>query len=140
MRPRSRRHWPPPPCLHHFVGHPTQEEGIGPIEVLDRVTMYVFVRDHFTMIAAPVQCDVDRIPKGSHCVRVPPTILNLTYPTYLHRSIEPEHTPPFARTTCEHSEVPELLVLDLVATPSSCQRDDERDQDQIARIVDHFHF
>jgi hypothetical protein len=28
--------------------------------------MYVFVRDHFTMIAAPVQCDVDGIPKESH--------------------------------------------------------------------------
>src|SRR5688572_15109508 len=24
------------------------------------------------MIAAPVQCDVDGIPKGSHCVSVPP--------------------------------------------------------------------
>ena len=40
-------------------------------EVLDRVTMQVFVRDHCTMIAAPVQCDVDGIPKGSHYVRVP---------------------------------------------------------------------
>src|SRR5260370_16919461 len=33
--------------------------------------MQVFVRDHCTMIAAPVQCDVDEIPKGSHYVRVP---------------------------------------------------------------------
>jgi hypothetical protein len=40
------------------------------VEVLDRVTMHVFVRDHFTMIAAPVQCDVDGVPKGSHYVRV----------------------------------------------------------------------
>jgi hypothetical protein len=29
------------------------------------VTMQVVVRDHFTMIAAPVQCDVDGIQKGS---------------------------------------------------------------------------
>jgi hypothetical protein len=29
--------------------------------------MQVFVRDHCTMIAAPVQCDIDGIPKGSHC-------------------------------------------------------------------------
>jgi hypothetical protein len=36
--------------------------------VLDRVTMQVFVREHCTMIAAPVQCDVDEIPKGSHYV------------------------------------------------------------------------
>ena len=62
---------PPPPCLHHFVGHPAKQEGIGPLEVLDRVAMQVFVREHRTMIAAPVQCDVYRIPKGSHYVRVP---------------------------------------------------------------------
>jgi hypothetical protein len=30
--------------------------------------MQVFVRDAFAMIAAPVQCDVDGIPKGSHYV------------------------------------------------------------------------
>jgi hypothetical protein len=51
-----------------LVGHPAKEEGIGLGEVLDRVTMYVFVRDAFTMIAAPIQCDVDGIPKGSHYV------------------------------------------------------------------------
>jgi hypothetical protein len=28
--------------------------------------MQLFVRDALTMIAAPVQCDVDGIPKGSH--------------------------------------------------------------------------
>src|SRR5439155_9353552 len=33
--------------------------------------MQFFVREHCTMIAAPVQCDVDGIPKGSHYVRVP---------------------------------------------------------------------
>jgi hypothetical protein len=36
--------------------------------------MHVFVRDHYTMIAAPVQCDVDGIPKGSHCVSVSPMV------------------------------------------------------------------
>jgi hypothetical protein len=30
--------------------------------------MHVFVRDHYTMIAAPVQCDVDGVPKRSHNV------------------------------------------------------------------------
>jgi hypothetical protein len=35
------------------------------------VTMQVFVREHCTMIAAPVQCDVDGIPKGSRHLRVP---------------------------------------------------------------------
>jgi hypothetical protein len=33
--------------------------------------MQVFVRDDCTMIAAPVQGDVDGISKGSHYVRVP---------------------------------------------------------------------
>ncbi|HMH25282.1 MAG TPA: hypothetical protein VK542_01715, partial [Gemmatimonadaceae bacterium] len=54
--------------LHHFVRHPAQEEGIGLGDVLGRVTMQLFVGDPFTMIAAPVQCDVDGIPKGSHYV------------------------------------------------------------------------
>ena len=44
-----------------------KEESIGLAEVLACVTMQVVVRDHFTMIAAPVQGDVDGIPKGSHC-------------------------------------------------------------------------
>ena len=35
-------------------------------EVLGRVTMQVFVRGHYPMIAAPIQCDVDGIPKESH--------------------------------------------------------------------------
>jgi hypothetical protein len=30
--------------LHHFVGHPAKEEGIGLVEVLDRMTMQFFVR------------------------------------------------------------------------------------------------
>jgi hypothetical protein len=33
--------------------------------------MQVFVGDNCTVIAAPVQCDVDGVPKGSHYVRVP---------------------------------------------------------------------
>jgi hypothetical protein len=54
-----------------MVGHSAKEESIGPGDVFHRVTMDVFVRDAFTMIAAPVQCDVDGIQKGSHYVRVP---------------------------------------------------------------------
>jgi hypothetical protein len=42
------------------------------VKVLDRVTMQLFVRGYCTMIAAPVQCDVDGIPKRSHYARVPP--------------------------------------------------------------------
>src|SRR6266481_1141839 len=72
IRPRSRPRWRPKRCLHHFVSHPAKEEGIGLVEVLDCVTMQVFVRQYCAMIAAPVQCDVDGIPKGSHYASVPP--------------------------------------------------------------------
>src|SRR6516165_4591761 len=66
--PRSCRRRPPPARLHHLISHPAKEEGIGLGDVLDCVTMQLFVREKCTMIAAPVQCDIDRIPKGSHYV------------------------------------------------------------------------
>src|SRR5438128_194580 len=72
FRPSSRPRRRPKRCLHHFVSHPAKEEGIGLVKVLDRVTMQLFVRGYCTMIAAPVQCDVDGIPKRSHYARVPP--------------------------------------------------------------------
>ena len=71
IRPRSRPHGGRN-GLHHFASHPAKEEGIGLVEVLDRVTMQVFVRWYRTMIAATVQCYVDGIPKGLHYARVPP--------------------------------------------------------------------
>src|SRR4026208_456292 len=57
-------------CLHHFISHPAKKEGIGPVEILGCVTMHFFVRDYRTMIAAPMQRDVDGVSKGSHYVRV----------------------------------------------------------------------
>src|SRR5215216_1280318 len=63
-RPRRR----PPRGLHHFVDDPAKKEGIGPREGFGRVTMQLFVRGDCTMIAAPVQCDVDGISKGPHYV------------------------------------------------------------------------
>ena len=56
-----------------YVTRPKSER-IGPVEGFGRVTMQVFVRHDDTMIAAPVQCDVDGIPKGPHCGRVPSTV------------------------------------------------------------------
>jgi hypothetical protein len=70
--PRSRPRRRPERCIHHFVRHPAKEERIGPVEVLDGVSMQVFGRWSDTMIAAPVQCDVDGILKGSHYTRAPP--------------------------------------------------------------------
>jgi hypothetical protein len=35
-----------------LVSHPAKKEGIGLLEVLDRVPMQVFVREHCPMIAA----------------------------------------------------------------------------------------
>src|SRR5271165_4081341 len=68
IRHLSRRRRRSKPCLHHFVSHPAKEEGISLQKVLDRVTMHLFVRDNCPMITAPVQCDVDGIPKGSHYI------------------------------------------------------------------------
>ena len=48
-----------PHGFHPFVNRPAKEKGVGPGNVLDRVTMQLFVRDDCTMIAAPAQCDVD---------------------------------------------------------------------------------
>src|SRR5688572_10722611 len=95
IRPRSRRHRLPPPCLHHFVGHTAKEEGIGLREVLGVVTMQLFVRDYCTMIAAPVQCDVDGVPKGSHYVSVPPHVKC--------RKLCPSPPPPSASAASETS-------------------------------------
>jgi hypothetical protein len=55
-------------CLHHFVSQPAKAEGIGLLHVLNRVTMQVLVSDHCTMIAAPVQCDLNGMSKRSHYV------------------------------------------------------------------------
>jgi hypothetical protein len=52
LRPHS--FWPPPPCFHQFVSHPAKEEGISPNDVFYRVTVDVFVRDHYAMITATV--------------------------------------------------------------------------------------
>jgi hypothetical protein len=49
-----------------LVSHPAKEQGIGVSDVLERVTVQVFVGDSFTVIATPVQGDIDGIPKGSH--------------------------------------------------------------------------
>jgi hypothetical protein len=54
-----------------LIGHPTKKEGIGSVEILDRVTMQFCIRDACTVIAAAVQGDVDGITKGSHDDTVP---------------------------------------------------------------------
>jgi hypothetical protein len=48
-------------CLHHFVGHPAKEEGIGLLGVLSRVPLQVFVPEH---CMSTVQYDVDLIRMG----------------------------------------------------------------------------
>ena len=63
---------PSPPAaatlIPSFRTSPGQEKGIGLVEVLGRVTMQVFARRDRAMVAAPVQCDVDGVPKRPHCV------------------------------------------------------------------------
>jgi hypothetical protein len=58
--------------LHHFVGHPAEEERVCLVEIVDRMTMQVCVGRNCTMIATSVQCDVDGVPKGSRSATVPP--------------------------------------------------------------------
>jgi hypothetical protein len=66
---RGRPAWGAPRTrTHRSIPAPPRPEGVLRLLVLDRVTMQVFVRENCTMIAAPVQCDVDGIPKGSHYV------------------------------------------------------------------------
>jgi hypothetical protein len=64
--PHSRPRRLPPRFLHHLVRYPAKEERIGPGKVLDGMTMQLFVGGYCTMIAAPVQCDVNGIPKRLH--------------------------------------------------------------------------
>ena len=49
---------------NHFVGYAAKEEGIGLREVLGRVTMQVFVRQHCPMIAAPVNVTLMEYRRG----------------------------------------------------------------------------
>jgi len=51
-----------------LVCHPTEEKGIGLLDVPGVVTVHLFVRDACPVIDAPVQGDVDGVPKGSHSV------------------------------------------------------------------------
>jgi hypothetical protein len=79
------------------------------LQVLGRVTMQVFVCDHCTMVAAPVQCDVDGIPKGWHDVgstrrlRIPAIVLTIIFTVVLQllwgRSPFPRHGST-SRSTC----------------------------------------
>ena len=71
IRPHSRPGHRPPPCLHNFIGCPAKEKGIRLCKVLGRVTMQLFIRDHRAVIAAPIQSDIDGIPKGSHRASLP---------------------------------------------------------------------
>src|SRR5207245_1525329 len=62
------------------------------VEVLDRVTMQVFVRRDCTMIAAPVQCDVDGVANRSHSARVTP-------PSAVLDAVRPQPRASLARTS-----------------------------------------
>jgi hypothetical protein len=76
--------------FHHFVDHAAEEESIGPLDVLARVTMQFFIRDHRGVIAAAVQGDVDGISKG----RI--SLISLVWPAniYTARDAVVTSTPP----------------------------------------------
>ena len=51
---------------------PAKEKGVGLGDVRGRAAVQFFVRGNCTMIAAPIQCDVDGIPKGPHDATLSP--------------------------------------------------------------------
>ena len=55
-----------PITFHHFISYPAEKKGVGPVEVLDRVTVQLFVGDDSAVVAAPVQRDVDGIAQRPH--------------------------------------------------------------------------
>src|SRR4029453_6914275 len=78
VRPRSRRRLPPC-CLHHLVGHPAEEKGIGSFQTGGPVAHGLLVRDHpHPVIAAAVERDVDRVSERSHRRVAPPCFSNVT--------------------------------------------------------------
>jgi len=97
------------------------------VEVLDRVTMQIFVRRDCTMIAAPVQCDVDGVPKGSHFARVPPTldlfaVLNVGSGEVLHdtrRSHTGHDVLAFLRWIDMHTDLDLRVILDNLSAHKS---------------------
>jgi hypothetical protein len=60
------RGWGAKGSFHHLVDDPSKQQGIGPVEILDRVTMEVLVDKTSAMIAAAVESDVDGVAQGSH--------------------------------------------------------------------------
>jgi hypothetical protein len=60
----------PPRRLHHLVGHPAKEQGIGSFQIGGGMAMQLFVRDHHPVIAAAIEGDVDRVSERSHGRRV----------------------------------------------------------------------
>jgi hypothetical protein len=66
VRPCSRRRLPPR-CLHHLVGHPAKEKGIGSFQMRGPIAIRLLVRgDRHPVIAAAVEGDVDRVSERSH--------------------------------------------------------------------------
>ena len=76
VRPCSRRRLPPR-CLHHLVGHPAKQQGIGALQAGGPVAMRLLVRDPHLVINAAVEGDVDRVSERSHRRIAPPCFLNV---------------------------------------------------------------
>ena len=58
---------PPPRRLHHLVGHPAEQQGVGSFHLSGPVTHRLLVRGEPCLVmAAAVERDVDRVAKRSH--------------------------------------------------------------------------
>src|SRR5918996_1461348 len=71
VRPRARGRLPPR-RLHHLVGHPAEQQGIGSFHLSGPVAHRLLVRrEPCLVMAAAVERDVDRVSKWSHPVALP---------------------------------------------------------------------
>src|SRR5262249_59232044 len=71
VRPRARGRLPPR-RLHHLVGDPAEEQGIGSFHLSGPVAHRLLVRGEPCLVmAATVEGDVDRVSKWSHLVALP---------------------------------------------------------------------
>jgi hypothetical protein len=53
-----------------LISDAAEEERIGLLDVLQMVTMQLFIGDAYSMIDASIQGDVDGIPEASHYVNM----------------------------------------------------------------------
>ncbi len=98
VRPRARGRLPPR-RLHHLVGHPAEEQGIGSCHLSGPVAHRLLVRrEPCLVMAAAVERDVDRVSKRSHLVAF--ALMRAARRRTVLQTTAGAHPRPAARTDC----------------------------------------